>query len=232
MAGNHSLFGRFNLQDDSVVGAPQFEGQAAEHDAQGQEPRLRLGWDAVLSSHDGQHVPVRLDDHQGRHRRAAAVQSQVSFRNIDNFDALTASSGRDIPTHSFVNDLAWVKGRAHAEVRRQRAVQPRRARATTSTRSTSRNANGSWVDGVGTDVHARAPGAMRAGVFPAVSDGGVSSFGDTFVPAARHHLGDHGVLQLRPRRQRAARGRTRAAPLRHRRVRVLRAGQLEDGQTP
>ena len=43
------------------------------------------------------------------------------------------------------------------------------------------NANGSWVDGVGT-TYMPGAGCDACGLFPAVSDGGVSSFGDTFVP--------------------------------------------------
>jgi outer membrane receptor protein involved in Fe transport len=71
--------------------------------------------------------------------------SQVSFRNIDNFDALTASSARDIPTHSFVNDLAWVKG-AHTWKFGANVRFSRWARATTSTRSTfpTPTALGGW----------------------------------------------------------------------------------------
>ena len=107
--------------------------------------------------------------------------SQVSFRNIDNFDALTASSARDIPTHSFVNDLAWVKGshtlkfganmrfsRVGHEQQRQLVPHPQRQRLVGGRRRHQ--------------LHARAPAATRCGLFPAVSDGGVSSFGDTFVP--------------------------------------------------
>ena len=104
----------------------------------------------------------------------------MSFRNIDNFDALTASSGRDIPTHSFVNDLAWVKG-AHTL---KFGANVRFSRVGTSNNVNSfhiPNANGSWVDGVGT-TYMPGAGCDACGLFPAVSDGGVSSFGDTFVP--------------------------------------------------
>src|SRR6185436_20320995 len=68
-----------------------------------------VGWDAVLSANMVNTFRYGLttikEDIVGLQQ-----SSQVSFRNIDNFDALTASSARDIPTHSFVNDLAWVKG--------------------------------------------------------------------------------------------------------------------------
>ena len=109
MAGNHSLFGRFNLQNDEVVGVPQFEGQAPNTTRKVKSRGVALGWDAVLSSTMVNTFRYGLttikEDIVG-----LQTSSQVSFRNIDNFDALTASSGRDIPTHSFVNDLAWVKG--------------------------------------------------------------------------------------------------------------------------
>ena len=50
MSGNHSLFGRFNLQDDEVVGVPQFEGQAPNTTRKVKSRGFAVGWDAVLSS--------------------------------------------------------------------------------------------------------------------------------------------------------------------------------------
>ncbi len=71
MSGNHSLFGRFNLQDDEVVSAPQFDGQAPNTTRKVKSRGVRAGVGRGALLLDGQHVPLRADDHQGRHRRAA-----------------------------------------------------------------------------------------------------------------------------------------------------------------
>ena len=145
---------------------------------------MALGWDAVLSSTRREHVPVRPHADQGRHRRAAERGPQVDFRNIDNFDALTASSGRDIPTHSFVDDLSWVKGTHTLKF----GTALRFSRVGSYNNSTSFHrpeANGSWVSGVGRRYM---PGGQCPGVetacdaLPAVADGGQATYGDTFIP--------------------------------------------------
>ena len=179
MSGNHSLFGRFNLQDDEIVSVPQFEGQPANTTRQVKSRGFAVGWDAVLS-------PTMVNTF--RYGLTTIKEdiiglqdtSRVSFRNIDDFEALTASSSRDIPTHTFVNDLSWVKGSHTLKV----GTNIRFSRIGTSNNVNSfhiPNANGSWVDGVGTNYMPGA-GCDACGLFPAVSDGGVSSFGDTFVP--------------------------------------------------
>ncbi len=179
LSGNHSFFGRFNLQDDEVVSVPQFDGQAANTTRNVNSRGLAVGWDAVLSSNMVNTFRYGLTTIK---EDIAGLQqsSQVSFRNIDNFDALTASTARDIPTHTFVNDLSWVKG-AHTL---KMGANIRFSRIGTSNNVNSfhiPNANGSWVDGVGT-TYMPGAGCDACGLYPAVSDGGVSSFGDTFIP--------------------------------------------------
>ncbi len=179
MASNHTLFGRFNLQNDEVVSVPQFDGLAPNTTRKVKSGGFALGWDAVLSSNMVNTFRYGLttikEDIVG-----IQTSTQVNFRNIDNIDALTASSGRDIPTHTFVNDLSWVKGSHTLKF----GANVRFSRIGTTNNANSFHiptANGSWVDGVGTNYM---PGSGCAGCdrFPAVSDGGVSSFGDTFVP--------------------------------------------------
>ena len=179
MTGNHSLFGRFNLQDDEIVGVPQFDNQAPNTTRVVSSRGGALGWDAVLSPNMVNTfrygVTTIKEDIVGLQQ-----SSQINFRNIDNFDALTASSARDIPTHTIVNDLSWVKG----EHTWKMGANLRFSRVGTSNNANSfhiPSANGSWVDGVGT-TYMPGAGCDACGLFPAVSDGGVSSFGDTFVP--------------------------------------------------
>ena len=125
MSGNHSLFGRFNLQDDEIVSAPQFDGQAPNTTRKVKSRGVALGWDAVLSSSMVNTFRYGLttikEDIVG-----LQTSSQVSFRNIDNFDALTASSAPRHPDAQFRQRSGVGERRAHVEVWRQRAVQPGR----------------------------------------------------------------------------------------------------------
>jgi hypothetical protein len=176
---NNTFFGRFNLQDDVVESVPQFPGQAPNTTREVTSQGGALGWDAVLGSNMVNTFRYGLTTIK---EGILGLQqtSQVSFRNIDNFESLTATSTRDIPTHTFVNDLSWIKG-AHTL---KFGTNMRFSRIGTSNNVNSfhiPNANGSWVDGVGTNYM---PGrdCDACGLFPAVSAGGVSSFGDTFIP--------------------------------------------------
>jgi hypothetical protein len=176
---NNTFFGRFNLQDDVIVSVPQFPGQAPNTTREVTSGGGAIGWDAVIGSNMVNTFRYGMTTIK---EGIIGLQqsSQVSFRNIDNFDALTATSTRDIPTHSFVNDLSWVKGSHTLKF----GANIRFSRIGTSNNVNSfhiPNANGSWVDGVGTNYM---PGrdCDACGLFPAVSDGGVSSFGDTFIP--------------------------------------------------
>ncbi len=229
MSGNHSLFGRLNLQDDEVVGVAAVRRPGAEHDAQGQQPRLRrrLGRRAVVEH--GQHVPLRPDDHQGRHRRPAAVLAGELPQHRQLRRAHRQQRARH-PDAQLRQRPVVGERRAHVEVRRQRAVQPGRHEQQRQLVPHSQRQR--LVGGRGRhDLHAGLR-LRRLRVVP----GGIRRrrlvVWRHLRAAARHHLGDHRVLQLRSRGQRAARGRTRAPALCDRRVRVLRAGQLEDRRHP
>src|SRR4029079_3824062 len=101
-AGNQNFFGRVNFQDDSVETAPQYSGQAPRNTRKTTSRGFAFGWDSVLASNKVNTFRYGLtqikEDIVG-----LQTKTEVDFRNIDSFDALTASSGRDIPTHTFVD---------------------------------------------------------------------------------------------------------------------------------
>jgi hypothetical protein len=182
-AGNQSFFGRINVQDDSVVTAPQFPGQAARNTREVESAGVALGWDSVLASNVVNTFRYGLtrirEDISG-----LQTEVRVDFRNIDDFEALTASSGREIPTHSFVDDVSWVKG-AHT-LKFGASLRFSRVGSHTNANSFHRpGANGSWVDGVGRRFM---PGGPCPGLeavcdsLPAVAEGGQATYGDTFIP--------------------------------------------------
>ena len=183
-SNGQSFFGRFNIQDDSVVSAPEFPGAPANTDRKVKSRGLAVGWDSVLSS--SMVNTFRYGITQIRENIVGlATGVQVDFRNIDGLAAQTASSSRDIPTHTFVDDVSWVKG-AHTF---KFGGDVRITRVGTSNNSFSYHipqANGSWVDGVGTTYMPGSqcsPSTVAAcDALPAVDPGGVSTYGDTFIP--------------------------------------------------
>ena len=181
---NHSLFGRLNVQDDAVLTAPQYPGLPPRNTREVASKGFALGWDSVLSPTMVNTFRYGLTQIK---EDILGLQGdvQVTFRNIDPLNALTATSGRDIPTHTFVNDLSWVKG-SHTW---KFGANVRFSRIGTSNNSGSFHipeANGSWVDGVGTTympgAPCPAPVSAACNALPAVAPGGQSSYGDTLIP--------------------------------------------------
>ena len=182
-AGNQNFFGRLNFQDDSVETAPQYSGQAPRNTRKTTSRGFAFGWDSVLASNKVNTFRYGLtqikEDIVG-----LQTKTEVDFRNIDSFDALTASSGRDIPDARVRGRLLVGQGIAHAQVRDEHAVQPRRQ---LQQRELVPPARGERVVGVRsrTALYARrhCPGVESAcDALPAVAEGGQSTYGDTLIP--------------------------------------------------
>jgi hypothetical protein len=181
--GNQSFFGRLNFQDDTVNSQPQFLGQPPRTTRDVTSRGVALGWDSVLSStmvNTFRYGLTRIKED------IAGLQTvtTVDFRNIDDFNALTATSGRNIPTHTFIDDLSWVRG-AHTF---KFGTSLRFSRVGTYNNRDSfhiAEANGSWVSGVGRRFM---PGGLCPGLeavcdsLPAVAEGGQATYGDTLIP--------------------------------------------------
>ncbi len=201
----------------------------AEHDAEGEERRLRarLGRRAVLEH--GEHVPLRPDDHQGGHRRSPGVVAGELPEHRQHRRAHCLERPRHPDPH--VRQRPELdKGIAHVEVRHEPPVQPHRhdeQRQLVPHPDRERILGGRRRHQLHAGLRLRrlrsVPGRLRRRRLVVRRH---------VRAAARHHLGDHRVLQLRPRRRRAGGRRPGVAPLRDRRVRVLRAGQLEDRAGP
>ena len=190
----------FNFQDDSVETAPQYPRPGAAQHAQDARAAASPSAGTRCSRvEQGQHVPLRAHADPRRHRRAPDRRPQVDFRNIDSFDALTASSGRDIPTHTFVDDFSWVKG-SHTlkfgtsmrfsrvgQLQQRELVPPARGERVVGVRSR-------------TALHARRPVPRRRGRLRRAARRGRGRsvhLRRHVDPDARHHLGGGRVLQLR-----------------------------------
>ena len=182
--GNHTFFGRLNVQDDAVVSAPQFPGAPANTTRQVKSRGAAVGWDAILSPTMVNTFRYGLTQIR-ENILGLQTEVQVDFRNIDPLQAVTATSGRDVPTHTIVDDMSWVKGR-HT-IKFGGNLRFTRVGSTNNSNSFHRpSANGSWVDNVGVTympgAPCPAPSTAACDALPAVDPGGTSTYGDTFIP--------------------------------------------------
>jgi len=148
---SQSIFGRLNLQDDTVNSPPQFPNAPPRQVRQVKNFGYAVGHDAVLSAsliNSFRYGMTRIDD-----ARIGVTQGPyVTFRFISPFegygDTGTFSTTRETPTHNFVNDLSWLKGTHTFKF----GTNIRFARIPTTTGDGAFNSatiNPSWVSGVG-----------------------------------------------------------------------------------
>ena len=178
-----SLFGRFNVQKDAIVDPQQFPGQAPRTTNKVKSRGTAIGHDWVLSSNKVNTLRYGyteiVEDTLGLQKT-----STVHFRFIDDFDALTSTSGRTTPTHNVVDDFSWIKSSHTLKF----GTNMRFSRIPSYTNANSFNTavtNASWMAGVGRKY---APGNSCPGSeaacasFPAVAKGFQATFADSFAP--------------------------------------------------
>jgi hypothetical protein len=180
---SQSLFGRFNVQDDAIVGVQQFPDQAPRTTQVVKSRGFALGHDWVLSSN-------KINTFRYGYTRIAEdsiglqTESRNSFRFIDSYEALTPTFGRKTPTHNFVDDFNWILG-AHTLKFGTNMRFTRVPRYDNSGSFLGGTTNASWMLGVGRTY---APGNDCPGTedacasVPAVASGFQATFADTFAP--------------------------------------------------
>ena len=181
---SQSLFVRLNFQNDASADAAQFPDWAAAQHAEGARAAAgAIGHDWVLGSNKVNTFRYGYTDIV---EDSIGLQTQptVSFRFIDDFSALTATSGRQTPTHNFVDDFSWIKGNHTLKFgTNMRFTRVPRYDNTFSFNSGTTNA--SWMAGLGRYYSPgnTCPGTEAAcAQFPAVGDGFQATFADTFAP--------------------------------------------------
>lgn len=186
-SGNNKLFGRFNLQDDTINDPAQFPDPGKEPLPRRQRTvknnGFAIGYDTVLTSsltNSFRYGLTRIDQANiGR-----TNSNYVTFRFIDPFDSLgaTFTDSREPNTHNLVNDLSWFKGshgiKAGANLRFSRIPKERFQASYLSA-----SVNPSWVAGIG---RRNMPGSAfctvaRCGELPAVAAGGVAGYADAWL---------------------------------------------------
>ncbi len=115
--GNHSLFWRGALRNDTNAGAPYLPGQSAEQTLVDYSKGFSVGYSAVLRSN-------LVNNFRWGYTRQSfgqvgnQSQQYVQFRGLNDNSTPNNSSLAQVPTltyqvpvHNFVDDLSWVKGR-------------------------------------------------------------------------------------------------------------------------
>ncbi len=177
----HSLFGRFNIQDDTINAAPQFSGQAPAAQTLQKNNGFAIGYDAALTPsvvNSFRYGMTQIDN------SIVGLQDSntIVFRFITPFEAQTNNAERSTPTHNIVNDLSWLRGR-HT-LRAGANLRWTRIPSTTDNNSwLNATVNPSWVAGQGTTympggVNCNTPGC--AGL-PAVAGNFTAGFADAWL---------------------------------------------------
>ncbi len=180
---NQSIFGRVNVQRDEMLDVPQFPGLGLPPNESEQVKSwgTAIGWDSVLS-------PNLVNTFRYGYTKIASdtigtLNGPLNyFRFIDDLNEGVASSGRQTPTHNFVNDLTWIKGSHTMKF----GTNLRFTRIPTYSNAGSfsyATANGSWVDGVGRVYIPGRDSCSTPGcnVLPAADSGFFASFADSWI---------------------------------------------------
>ncbi|MBA2355562.1 MAG: carboxypeptidase regulatory-like domain-containing protein [Acidobacteria bacterium] len=176
-----SLFTRFNTQRDEIVTVPQFPGSPANTTREVANWGFATGHDWVLGSNMVNTFRAgytKIDSATLGRQTARAVV----FRFLDNYEALTATSGRELGTFNVVNDFSWIKGSHTMKV----GTNLRWLRNDTFTNASSffgGSANGSWTSGVGRRYMpgGACPAPANCAGLPAVAANGQATYADTFI---------------------------------------------------
>jgi Carboxypeptidase regulatory-like domain len=180
-SGNHKLFFRGGKQDDTVNSAPQFEGQDPNTQRVNKNFGYAIGYDSVLSHNlvnTFRYGLSKIDEATLGLRKA----NSVVFRFITDYDALTSTNGREVPTQNIVDDVSWLKGNHNFKF----GTNIRFTRAPKYLNNNSfhtGNINPSWVAGTGRNYMPGSTGCTNplCSQLPAVSSTFASGYGDPWL---------------------------------------------------
>jgi hypothetical protein len=180
-SGNHKLFFRGVKQDDTLDGTPQFPGQPASTVRANKNWGFAVGHDAVLSRNvvnTFRYGLSKIDEATIGLQDASAV----TFRFITDFDALTATSAREVPTQNFVNDTSWLLGNHTVKFGTNMRF-TRNPRFSNGNSFHEGNLNPSWVTGTGRRYMPGGATCTSPACFavPAVASSFSSGYGDPWL---------------------------------------------------
>jgi hypothetical protein len=181
MTSQQSLFGRLNWQDDTINAAPQYPGQSPRSQTLTKNNGFAIGYDNALSStlvNSFRYGMTKINT-----ETTGLVKANYdTFRFIDPYDAPTNNSVRESPTHNFVDDVSWLKGK-HT-IKGGTNLRFTRIPSTRDNNSwLTATVNPSWVDGVGNTFQPGQPGCTTPGCsrVPAVASGFAAGYADSWL---------------------------------------------------
>ena len=181
ISGSQSLFTRFNSQDDAIVGVQQFPGLAPNTTRQVKNWGFGSGHDWVLGANKVNTFRAgytKIDDVTlGLQTKSANV-----FRFMDNYEALTSTTGRNLGTFNVTNDFSWIKGNHTMKVGTNLRWLSNDTFGNTNS-FFSGSLNGSWVAGVGRRYMpgGTCPAPADCSGLPAVASSGQATYADSFI---------------------------------------------------
>ncbi len=145
---NQSIFGRFNIQDDTINAAPQFPGGAPRSQTLASNMGFAIGYDIAISSSLVNSFRYGMTQIESSTVGRVTGNYTIVPLHQTRIDPLTFTTDRSTPTQNFVNDLSWLKGRhtvkTGANLRFTRIPSTRDSGSWLSA-----TVNPSWVDGIG-----------------------------------------------------------------------------------
>jgi hypothetical protein len=179
--GNQSFFGRFNVQRDTELDVPQYPDRNLPPNTTREIKSwgTAMGWDSVVSArliNTFRYGFTKIVSD----RLGTLTGPQVYFRFADDLNEGFSNNGRETPTHNFVNDMTWLKGRQTIKF----GTNLRFTRIPTYTDGNAYsygNVNPSWVSGVGRTYTPGRDTCDQPGceALPAVADGW--NWGDAWI---------------------------------------------------
>jgi hypothetical protein len=179
--GNHSVFWRAGLQDDSYGGEPQFPGQPPATLSLLNPKVSVIGYTAVLNPHLVNTFRYGYVFYKSENAGQQTF-SASTFRFLSTFTPLTSTNARYFQTHNLVDDVSWTRG-SHTFQFGTNIRFSRLPRFTNGISFHQAIANGSWVTGVGRRFMPGRSTCTTPGCFavPAVLSANAASWADTSI---------------------------------------------------
>lgn len=164
--GNHRVFARGNLQDDTADGLEQFPGQPASAVERDNNKGVAAGYTAMLSNalvNDLRYGYVR----QGGGITGLSNQQHVVLRGIDDAQSYSRNSSVIVPVHNLMDDVSWTHGNHTVQFGGNfRRVDVLHHNDTNSFSTASTNP--SWIVNAG---YANSGNAFDPGAYPGINGG-------------------------------------------------------------
>ncbi len=109
-SGNHRLFARGNLQDDTYDGIEQFPGQPASTVTRGNNKGVAVGYTALVGPNWVNNFRWGFI-RQGVGTGGLSDQPYVHLRGLDDVQAFTRTSSVIVPVHNFMDDVTFTHGK-------------------------------------------------------------------------------------------------------------------------